>query len=42
MEREGERGREIDSHRMGIVEPVFGNIRSTKRLSRFSVGATMY
>jgi len=34
---DGERGREIDSHRMGIVEPVFGNIRSTKGLSRFSV-----
>ena len=33
----GERGWEIYSHRMGIVEPVFGNIRSTKRLSRFSV-----
>jgi len=34
---DGGRGREIYSHRMGIVEPVFGNIRSAKRLSRFSV-----
>ena len=31
------KGREMYSHRMGIVEPVFGNIRSAKRLSRFSL-----
>ena len=28
-----ERGREVYSHRMGVVEPVFANLRSTKRLN---------
>ena len=30
-------GREIYSRRMSIVEPVFGNIRSAKRLDRFTL-----
>jgi len=30
-------GREVYSRRMGIVEPVFANIRSTHRLNRFSL-----
>ena len=30
-------GKEIYSHRMSVVEPVFGNIGSNKRLSRFSL-----
>ena len=30
-------GKEIYSHRMSVVEPVFGNIGTTKRLSRFSL-----
>ncbi len=30
-------GREIYSRRMGIVEPVFGNIRSCKNLNRFTL-----
>lgn len=30
-------GREVYSRRMGIVEPVFGNIRSCKRLDRFTL-----
>jgi hypothetical protein len=30
-------GREIYSRRMGIVEPVFGNIRCCKRLTRFTL-----
>ncbi len=34
---DSERGREVYSHRMGIIEPVFGNIRSAKRLNRFSL-----
>ena len=32
-----EQGRYYYSRRLGIVEPVFGNIRSTRRLDRFSV-----
>jgi len=32
-----EEGREIYSRRMGIVEPVFGNIRGNKRLDRFTL-----
>lgn len=32
-----QRGKEIYSHRMSVVEPVFGNIGSNKRLSRFSL-----
>jgi Transposase DDE domain len=29
--------REIDGQRLAIVEPVFGNIRSQKRLDRFTL-----
>lgn len=32
---DSERGREIYSHRMGIIEPVFANIRSNLGLNRF-------
>lgn len=32
-----ESGRKIYSHRMGIIEPVFANIRSTLSLDRFSL-----
>ena len=32
-----ESGRKIYSHRMGIIEPVFANIRSTLGLDRFSL-----
>jgi len=30
-------GRQIYSRRLGIIEPVFGNIRHTKRLNRFTL-----
>lgn len=30
-------GRHINSHRLGTVEPVFGNINTNKRLNRFSL-----
>jgi len=30
-------GKAIYSHRMSVVEPVFGNIGTTKRLNRFSL-----
>jgi hypothetical protein len=30
-------GRAIYSRRLGIVEPVFGNIRAQKRLDRFTL-----
>jgi len=30
-------GRKIYSKRMGLIEPVFANIRSTMRLDRFSL-----
>lgn len=30
-------GKQIYSHRMSVVEPVFGNIGSNKRLNRFSL-----
>jgi len=30
-------GKAIYSHRMSVVEPVFGNITSSKRLNRFSL-----
>nr|WP_290675717.1 MULTISPECIES: transposase [unclassified Halomonas] len=30
-------GKRIYSHRMSVVEPVFGNIGTAKRLSRFSL-----
>ena len=32
-----ERGRSIYSRRLGIVEPVFGNIRACKRMDRFTL-----
>jgi IS5 family transposase len=32
-----ERGRELYPHRMKIVEPVFANIRTQKRLDRFTL-----
>jgi len=31
------KGKEIYSHRMSVVEPVFGNIGINKRLNRFSL-----
>ena len=31
------KGKEIYSHRMSVVEPVFGNIGTMKRLNRFSL-----
>nr|WP_251041201.1 MULTISPECIES: transposase [unclassified Halomonas] len=31
------KGKETYSHRMSVVEPVFGNIGTTKRLNRFSL-----
>ncbi|OZG69727.1 transposase, partial [Hahella sp. CCB-MM4] len=31
------KGKEIYSHRMPVVEPVFGNITINKKLSRFSL-----
>jgi hypothetical protein len=34
---DGPQGKEIYSHRMSVVEPVFGNIGTTKRLNRFSL-----
>jgi len=30
-------GKAIYGHRMSVVEPVFGNITSSKRLNRFSL-----
>jgi len=30
-------GRDIYSRRMGIIEPVFGNIKNAKRLNRFTL-----
>ena len=32
-----ERGRSIYSKRLGIVEPVFGNIRTCKKMDRFTL-----
>ena len=34
---DSKKGKEIYSHRMSVVEPVFGNIGSSKRLDRFSL-----
>lgn len=31
------KGKQIYSHRMSVVEPVFGNIGTNKRLNRFSL-----
>lgn len=34
---DSQQGKEIYSHRMSVVEPVFGNIGTNKRLNRFSL-----
>ena len=34
---DSEKGRQIYSHRMSVVEPVFGNIGTNKGLNRFSL-----
>ena len=34
---ESEKGRKIYSHRIAIVEQVFGNIRTNKRMNRFTL-----
>ena len=34
---DSEKGKQIYSHRMSTVEPVFGNMGSNKRLNRFSL-----
>jgi hypothetical protein len=34
---DSDKGRHIYSQRLGTVEPVFGNINTTKRLNRFSL-----
>jgi hypothetical protein len=34
---DSQKGKEIYSHRMSVVEPVFGNIGANKGLSRFSL-----
>ncbi len=34
---DSDKGKQIYSHRMSVVEPVFGNIGTNKRLSRFSL-----
>lgn len=34
---DSEKGREIYSHRMSVVEPVFANICTNKKLNRFSL-----
>jgi len=34
---DSDEGRQIYSHRMSAVEPVFGNIGTNKRLNRFSL-----
>ena len=34
---DSEAGKQIYSHRMSVVEPVFGNIGTNKRLNRFSL-----
>lgn len=34
---DSEQGKKIYSHRMSVVEPVFGNIGTNKRLNRFSL-----
>jgi transposase len=34
---DSDRGKQIYSHRMSVVEPVFGNIGSNKKLNRFSL-----
>jgi Transposase DDE domain len=34
---DSDKGKIINSHRMPVVEPVFGNLSSTKCLNRFSL-----
>jgi len=34
---DSEKGKLIYSHRMSVVEPVFGNIGTNKKLNRFSL-----
>ncbi len=34
---DSDKGKQIYSHRMSVVEPVFGNIGSNKKLNRFSL-----
>ena len=34
---DSQKGKQIYSHRMSVVEPVFGNIGTNKRLNRFSL-----
>ena len=34
---DSEQGRQLYSQRIGTVEPVFGNIRHNKRMSRFTL-----
>ena len=34
---DSEEGKQIYSHRMSVVEPVFGNITVNKKLNRFSL-----
>ena len=34
---DSEQGKQIYGHRMSVVEPVFGNLTSNKRLRRFSL-----
>jgi len=34
---DSKRGKQIYSHRMSVVEPVFGNVTFNKRLRRFSL-----
>ena len=34
---DSQQGKTIYGHRMSVVEPVFGNIGSNKRLNRFSL-----
>ena len=34
---DSDKGKHIYSHRMSVVEPVFGNIGANKKLNRFSL-----
>jgi hypothetical protein len=34
---DSDKGKQIYSHRMSVIEPVFGNIGTNKRLNRFSL-----
>lgn len=34
---DSDKGKQIYSHRMSVVEPVFGNIGTNKKLNRFSL-----